>query len=147
MIRARAEQLRRRDRITLGVQGVVMDEAQRVLLVRHGYRPGWHFPGGGVEHGETLTTALARELVEETGVVLSAMPELFGLYSHFDIFPGDHIALFVVRQWKRAHIPAPNREIAEQRFFERANLPDDTAAGSRRRMAELFEGGPRSANW
>src|SRR5262249_16771891 len=57
--------------LTLGVRGVVIDEQRRVFLVQHTYVRGWHLPGGGVEPGETLITALARELAEEGNIELT----------------------------------------------------------------------------
>src|SRR4051794_35665582 len=39
--------------MTLGVRAVVLDDNNRVFLVKHSYVDGWHLPGGGVEVGET----------------------------------------------------------------------------------------------
>lgn len=133
--------------LTLGAQGVVLTPDNRVLLIRHTYRPGWHFPGGGVERGETADEALTRELVEEAGVVLESEPKLFGIYANFKRFPGDHIVLYVVRNWIQPSIPAPNREIAEQGFFTPDSLPDDIHDPSRTRLDEILNATPKALTW
>ncbi|MFL6142364.1 MAG: NUDIX hydrolase [Labedaea sp.] len=53
------------------VGGILRDTAGRLLLVQRKNEPGrgrWSLPGGRVEPGETDAEALARELVEETGL-------------------------------------------------------------------------------
>jgi ADP-ribose pyrophosphatase YjhB (NUDIX family) len=60
------------NRPVLGVSTLVVDE-RRVLLVRRGKEPllgYWSLPGGHVELGETLAQAAAREVHEETGVLV-----------------------------------------------------------------------------
>lgn len=60
----------------VGVGAVVVDGV-RVLLVKRGRQPlmgAWSLPGGAVEVGETLTAALQREVLEETGLMVSVGP-------------------------------------------------------------------------
>lgn len=133
--------------LTLGAQGCVIDDQRRILLIRHTYRPGWHFPGGGVEKHETIETALARELAEETGVVVTGRPQLFGLYANHAVFPGDHVALFVVRNWRQPSKPVNSREIAEQNFFEPGQLPDGIQPATARRINEIISGSPPDPVW
>lgn len=53
------------------VGALVHDDAGRLLVVRRGREPGrgrWSVPGGRVEPGETDVAAVAREVLEETGL-------------------------------------------------------------------------------
>jgi 8-oxo-dGTP pyrophosphatase MutT (NUDIX family) len=133
--------------LTMGAQGMVLDADGRVLLIRHTYRPGWHFPGGGVEKGETIECSVTREVLEEAGIELTARPELFGVYANFKAFPSDHIALFIIRDWSQSAVPKPNSEIAEQCFVAPDKLPDGVVGAVRRRLDEVLGGGVRDEHW
>lgn len=132
---------------TLGANCALIDERGRVLLVRHSYVPGWSFPGGGVGRGETVMQALRRELAEEVGVELEDRPRLHGVFANFELFPGDHVAFFVAKAWRRSRPPKRNLEIVEQRLFAPGKWPRTATPGTRRRLAELFEGAEVSENW
>ena len=124
--------------MTLGVRGVVTDGTGRVFLVKHSYVDGWHLPGGGVETGETLLTALARELAEEGNIQLNGQPQLFSVYFNARVSRRDHVALFIVRDFHQDKLPEPNREIIEHGFFALDALPEDTGRATRARLDEVF---------
>jgi acetyl-CoA carboxylase carboxyl transferase subunit beta len=61
-------------RTVLAAGAVVRDAAGRLLLVRRGTDPEagrWTLPGGRVEPGESPAEAAAREVTEETGLVVT----------------------------------------------------------------------------
>lgn len=133
-------------RMTLGVRGMLID-GDRILMVRHTYVPGWQFPGGGVDPGESAPDAFRREVLEETGFRVTDQPELFGIYHNTRVTNRDHVAFFISRAFEKERAFTPGIEIAEIGWFDYRDLPAETADGSRERVAEILEGAPRSANW
>jgi 8-oxo-dGTP pyrophosphatase MutT (NUDIX family) len=133
--------------LTLGVRGLVLDGEGRVFLVKHSYVAGWHLPGGGVETGETVRAALARELSEEGNITLAAAPVLHAVYFNRAASQRDHVALFVVRAFRQDAPPVPNREIIAHGFFAPDALPPDTTRGTRARIAEVLDGRPVAEQW
>lgn len=132
--------------MTLGVRGLALDAAGAVMLVRHTYRPGWYLPGGGVEHGETAETAIAREMQEEAGIEPRGRPRLFGLYSNARHYANDHVALYLIEGWD-ACAPSADHEIAERGFFALDALPDGVTPATQRRLAEALNGADRDPLW
>ncbi|MBN9077802.1 MAG: DNA mismatch repair protein MutT [Rhizobiales bacterium 65-79] len=134
--------------MTLGVRAVVHDRnGHKVFLIRHTYVPGWHLPGGGVEKNETVVQALTRELSEEGNFQLLAPPLLRSLHFNRHASPRDHVAVFLVEDFRQHLAKAPDREIADSGFFALDELPEMTTPGTRRRIAETFEGAPVSEYW
>jgi ADP-ribose pyrophosphatase YjhB (NUDIX family) len=133
--------------MTLGVRAMLLrDDA--VLLVKHSYLPGWYFPGGGVEPGETVAEALSREVREEAGAALTGPPQLFGFYRNARADRRDHVAFFVCRDWESAPgFKLPNREIVAAELFPVARLPSDTSPATLARLGEVLQGEPAAADW
>jgi 8-oxo-dGTP pyrophosphatase MutT (NUDIX family) len=132
---------------TLGVRGVVVNDDGHVLLIRHTYTPGWHFPGGGVEQGETSGLALQRELLEEAGIEAEGSAlELVSVHANHAFFPNDHVLVFRVREWSQGE-PTQRGEVAEIRFVDPMNPPADTTKGTKNRLGELFAGKPKNEHW
>ena len=133
--------------LTLGVRGVVVDAEGRVLLVRHTYTPGWHFPGGGVEKRETAVLSMQRELKEEAGIeVARSAIRLLSVHANHTFFPNDHVLVYRIDDWTQGQ-PTSRGEIAEVRFVDPLMPPEDVSPGTRRRLDEIFAGADTSDLW
>jgi 8-oxo-dGTP pyrophosphatase MutT (NUDIX family) len=133
--------------LTLGVRAAVIDAADRVLLVRHTYVPGWHLPGGGIEPGESARAALAHELLEEANIELTGTPVPHGMFFNDYATKRDHVFVYVVRDFRQIAPRKADMEILEAKFFPWNGLPDGATAATRARVAEIFAGAPLSETW
>src|SRR6201991_1443519 len=133
--------------MTLGVRGVVLDSGNKVFLVKHSYVAGWHLPGGGVEVGESFLEALRRELMEEGRIELAGDPVLHGVFFNSHVSRRDHVAVYVIRQFRQDRLPKPNHEIVACGFFEITALPEGTTQGTRLRITEVLEGRAPIETW
>jgi 8-oxo-dGTP pyrophosphatase MutT (NUDIX family) len=62
------------------VSAVIFDRRRRLLLQQRSDGGQWGLPGGSVEIGESLATAIVREVLEETGLTVEPR-RLIGVYS------------------------------------------------------------------
>ncbi len=131
---------------TLGVRGIVLDDAGRVLLIEHTYVRGWHLPGGGVDAGETTEGAVVRELRVEAGVEAIGRPRLLSIHSSERLFKGDHVLVYRVDQWRKV-AASSHGEILHAGFFAPDALPEATTRATRERIAEALGGAESALEW
>ncbi|SFJ37323.1 NUDIX domain-containing protein [Brevibacillus centrosporus] len=133
--------------VTLGVRVIVTDEREGVLLIRHTYVKGWYLPGGGVEKGESFFEAARRELQEECGLLAGEIKLCHLFYSERE-GKRDHIALFHVQDgqinpaWAR-----DDGEVADRKFFQWDQLPDDLSPATLRRLEEFRQQAFEEDRW
>ena len=82
-----------------------------------------------------------------SGVRLTGAPVLHGVFSNFANFRGDHIAVFLVRQWERDGDYRKRGEIAETAMIAPDALPEPIDPGTQNRIAEIFGNAPVSPLW
>ena len=132
---------------TLGARAMLIDGTGRIFLSQTFLRRRLASTRRRRRDGETLLEALTRELAEEGNIRLGAAPQLYGVYFNKRASRRDHVALFIVRDFRQDGNPKPNYEIIAHGFFPNDALPEDATRATRARVAEVFGGAAVSELW
>ncbi len=130
-------------RPVVGIVAAARTPDGRWLLVRRGDTGEWGLPGGTLEWGETLRSAVTRELAEEAGVVDVQLGGLIGVYSAPWRDMRFHAVTIVVAAEVGEPVRAPGNplEITEVRLFRDDELPDALAHGMTAMLDNARSGG------
>lgn len=118
--------------LLVGAAVLVLDEQNRLLLMKRSDIGRWGIPGGAMEPGEVVEGTARREAREETGLELGEM-SLFGVFSGSELYykypNGDEVynvsIVYTCRDW-RGDI-ALNHEHSEWRWFAANEIPEDVS--------------------
>lgn len=130
-------------RPVVGIAAAARTRDGRWLLIRRGDTGTWALPGGTLEWGETLRTALARELEEEAGVVGAEIVRTVGVFSRPDRDPRFHAVTVVVECTidEPTKPPVNPLEILDVRLFVPSDVPRPMAMGMEDMLDAALRGG------
>lgn len=135
--------LLKESRFTVTAGAVVTDEAGRVLLLQHFFRPGsgWGIPGGFLQPGEQPEAAIRRELREEIGLEVNQLKIAFvrslERYNQIEI---------IFRCIPKTDFQPQGREIARAEWFAPDAFPQSLSADQRRLIERALNLKPVTTN-
>lgn len=135
--------LYRKDYIVTSVVAVIIDDEERVLLTKRSISPFqgmWVMPGGQIDLGEPILTALQREVFEEVGLLVET-GSLIDVFEH--VAPGEgnchYIILFYRCRPLACDIEYNQQEVQEAAWVPRQQLSAyQMPEGTRHILCKLF---------
>jgi 8-oxo-dGTP diphosphatase len=96
----------------------------RIVLIQRRDNGKWSLPGGMVDWGEDLPTCIRRELLEETGLTLTTITRLVGIYSEPDRDPRFHCLCVVAAAEVTGEFAIQDElEVMDVKAFAIAEIP------------------------
>lgn len=118
------------------VDAIIEVQGGIVLIQRRNPPYGWAIPGGFVDYGETLESAVAREMKEETGLDIQ-IERQFHTYSAPDRDPRRHTITTVFIATASGE-PVAGDDAEDAGVFTRETLPYDMAFDHREILDDYF---------
>jgi len=122
-------------RFRIGVFAVI-ERAGRYLLARRRDIGWWNLAGGGMEYGETVEEALAREVREEIGCEIE-IRRLVGVYSKPR--KREVVLAFLCALAPGSPEPGTSEEVSEVAWFVPPELPADLLPKHRQRLEDALQ--------
>jgi ADP-ribose pyrophosphatase YjhB (NUDIX family) len=118
--------------LMIGAGIFILDEQERLLLMKRSDNGCWGFPGGSTEPGEVVEEAAKRETFEEVNLTVGEI-SLFGVFSGPELYykypNGDEVynvtIMYLARDW-RGEIRL-NDEHSEWRWFPASEIPENVS--------------------
>jgi 8-oxo-dGTP diphosphatase len=114
------------EHIVTSVVAVIVDQHKRVLLTKRSVPPFqdmWVMPGGKIDLGEPMLTALKREVLEEVGLDVE-VENLIDVFEH--IAPGEENYHFVILYYRcrplGSELIRNEQEVAEAEWVHHSDL-------------------------
>lgn len=114
----------------------------RIVLIRRRDNGLWGLPGGMVNWGEDIPTTVERELAEETGLQLSNIRRLVGVYSSPERDPRIHSICVVIEVEAHGEMQIQDpMEVTDVQAFLPGALPIGTLSHDHdRQLQDYFKG-------
>jgi len=118
--------------LMVGAAILVLDEQDRLLMMKRSDSGCWGLPGGATEPGEVVEDAAKRESLEEVNLEIRTM-SLFGVFSGPELYykypNGDEVynvtIIYLSREWSGE--VKLNDEHTEWRWFDADEIPEDVS--------------------
>jgi 8-oxo-dGTP diphosphatase len=124
-----------------GVSIIPILDDGRIILVKRRDNQQWSFPGGFVDWGETLTETVHRELEEETGLRVTQMGRLVGIYSAPDRDPRLHSICVAIEVQVAGDYHIQETEILEIQAFLPDHIPQEQLSHDHgRQLQDYWQG-------
>lgn len=114
----------------------------RIVLIRRSDNGRWGLPGGMVNWGEDITTTVHRELTEETGLEVTKIRRLVGIYSSPERDPRIHSICVVVEVEAAGKMSIQDpMEVLDVQAFQLSSLPTEPLSHDHdRQLQDYFNG-------